>query len=29
MKNRITITEMMTAARELKAQGEKFTLLGI
>lgn len=29
MKNRITITEMMAAARELKAQGEKFTLLGI
>ena len=29
MNNKITITEMMTAARTLKSQGEKFTMLGI
>lgn len=29
MNNKITITEMMAAARTLKAQGEKFTMLGI
>lgn len=29
MKNQITITEMMHAARTLKDQGEKFTMLGI
>lgn len=29
MKNRITITEMMNAAKILKENGEKFTLLGI
>ena len=29
MNNKITVTEMMAAARTLKAQGEKFTMLGI
>jgi tagatose-1,6-bisphosphate aldolase non-catalytic subunit AgaZ/GatZ len=29
MKNKITITEMMAAARTLKEQGEQFTMLGI
>ena len=29
MNNKITITEMMAAARTLKAQGDKFTMLGI
>ncbi|MBQ3134122.1 MAG: class II D-tagatose-bisphosphate aldolase, non-catalytic subunit [Clostridia bacterium] len=29
MKNAITITEMMNAAKALKEQGEKFTMLGI
>ena len=29
MNNKITITEMMNAAKSLKAKGEKFTMLGI
>lgn len=29
MNNKITITEMMTAVRKLKNEGEKFTMLGI
>ena len=29
MNNKITITEMMEAVKILKAQGEKFTTLGI
>lgn len=29
MNNKITITEMMNAAKTLKNNGEKFTLLGI
>ena len=29
MNNNMTIREMMTAARVLKKQGERFTLLGV